>query len=106
LVDPTINKSAIVLNKKELFAKIKIPSYYNVILLNDDFTTMEFVIQVLLIFFKMKNYKARNIMLKIHKEGAAICGIFTKDVAETLASNVNNYSRQNLFPLKCIVKIK
>ena len=101
-----MNKSTIVFKKKKLSIKIKIPSYYNLILLNDDFTTMEFVIEVLLIFFKMTNYKANNIMLKIHKEGAAICGIFTKDVAETIASNVNNYSRQNLFPLKCIIKIK
>ena len=100
-----MNKSTIVL-KKKLSIKIKIPSYYNLILLNDDFTTMEFVVKVLLIFFKMKNYKAKNIMIKIHNEGYAICGTFTNDVAETLASNVNNYSRQNLFPLKCIIKIK
>ena len=101
-----MGKSLTAIRKRKLSTRTTKPPYYNVILLNDDFTTMEFVIQVLLIFFKMKNYKARNIMLKIHKEGAAICGIFTKDVAETIASNVNNYSRQNLFPLKCIVKIK
>lgn len=101
-----MSKSTVVLKKKELLIKKKISYYYNVILLNDDFTTMEFVIEVLIIFFQMTNRNSRNIMLKIHEEGAAICGTFTKDIAETLASNVNNYSRQNLFPLKCIIKIK
>lgn len=101
-----MNKSLAVFKKKKLIFKIKIPFYYNVILLNDDFTTMDFVVKVLLTFFKMTKSNARNTMLKIHKEGNAICGTFTKDVAETLVFNVNNYSKQNLFPLRCIVKIK
>lgn len=66
---------------------------------------MEFVVKVLLLFFKMTKFKANSIMIKIHTEGSAVCGIYSKDVAKTLKSAVNNYSKQNNFPLKCLVKI-
>ena len=75
-----MGKSLTVIRKTKLSTRTTKPPYYNVILLNDDFTTMEFVIQVLIIFFKMTNNKAKNVMLKIHEEGSAICGTYTKDI--------------------------
>ena len=101
-----MSKSLITIRKKKLSTKTIKPPYYNVILLNDDFTTMEFVIQVLVIFFKMTNNKAKNIMLKIHQDGSAVCGTYAKDIAKTLTSLVNNYAKQNFFPLKCVMEIK
>ena len=101
-----MSKTLTTIRKRKLSTKTTKPPYYNVILLNDDFTTMEFVIQVLIIFFKMTNNKAKNVMLKIHEEGSAICGKYTKDIAKTLTLLVNNYAKQNLFPLKCIMEVK
>ena len=101
-----MGKSLTAIRKRKLSTRTTKPPYYNVILLNDDFTTMEFVIQVLIIFFKMTNNKAKNVMLKIHEDGSAICGTYTKDIAKTLASLVNNYAKKNLFPLKCIMEVK
>ena len=94
------------LRKLELSTKEKIPSFYNVIILNDDFTTMEFVVKILVMFFNLTTYKANFIMLKIHKEGSAVVGTYPKDVAETLIYQVSNYSKQNNFPLKCILELK
>ena len=101
-----MGKSLTAIRKRKLSTRTTKPPYYNVILLNDDFTTMEFVIQVLIIFFKMTNNKAKNVMLKIHEDGSAICGTYAKDIAKTLTSLVNNYAKQNLFPLKCIMEVK
>ena len=101
-----MGKSLTAIRKRKLSTRTTKPPYYNVILLNDDFTTMEFVIQVLIIFFKMTNNKAKNVMLKIHEDGSAICGTYTIDIAKTLTSLVNNYAKKNLFPLKCIMEVK
>ena len=101
-----MSKTLTTIRKRKLSTRTTQPPYYNVILLNDDFTTMEFVIQVLIIFFKMTNNKAKNVMLKIHEDGSAICGTYTKDIAKTSTSLVNNYAKQNLFPLKCIMEVK
>ena len=101
-----MSKSLISERETKLSTKTTKPPYYNVILLNDDFTTMEFVVKVLIIFFKMTNHKAKNVMLKIHQNGSAICGVYTKDIAKTLTSLVNNYAKKNLFPLKCIMEVK
>jgi ATP-dependent Clp protease adaptor protein ClpS len=92
--------------KLELSTKEKIPSFYNVIILNDDFTTMEFVVKILVMFFNLTTYKANIITLKIHNEGSAVVGTYPKDVAETLIYQVSNYSKQNNFPLKCIMELK
>lgn len=92
--------------KLELSTVEKIPSFYNVIILNDDFTTMEFVVKILIMFFYLTASKANIITLKIHKEGSAVVGTYPKDVAETLISLVSNYSKQNNFPLKCILERK
>ena len=91
-----MSKTLTAIRKRKLSTKTTKPPYYNVILLNDDFTTMEFVIQVLIIFFKMTNNKAKNVMLKIHEDGSAICGTYTKDIAKTLTSLAVSYTHLTL----------
>ena len=81
--------------------KVKPPPLYKLILLNDDFTTMEFVVEVLQRFFTMNLEQAQTIMLKIHNEGSAICGVYTRDVAETKLAQVTEYARQHEHPLRC-----
>jgi ATP-dependent Clp protease adaptor protein ClpS len=80
------------------------PSLYKVLLLNDDFTPMEFVIQVLKKFFSKSEPEAQKIMLQVHQEGAAVAGIYTFEVAETKLYLVNEFSRRNKHPLKCIME--
>lgn len=82
-------------------AKSKPPALYKVFLLNDDFTTMEFVIEVLQTFFAKNQEQAVQIMLKVHNEGSAVCGVFSKDIAETKVAQVLAYSTQHGHPLKC-----
>lgn len=77
------------------------PPLYKVILLNDDYTPMEFVVEVLQKFFGMDREKAVQIMLAVHTQGRATCGIFTRDVAETKAHLVNEYARESQQPLLC-----
>jgi len=79
---------------------VKRPSRYKVILHNDDYTTMEFVILVLKKFFKKTADEAEVIMLKVHKEGSAICGVYTHEVAESKVFKVNQFARENGHPLK------
>ena len=79
--------------------KTKKPSMYNVLLLNDDYTPMEFVVYVLQIFFGFDGDKAQRIMLAVHTHGKGVCGIFTKEVAETKSEQVNNFARENGHPL-------
>jgi ATP-dependent Clp protease adaptor protein ClpS len=85
-------------------AKIKKPEFYEVILLNDDFTTMEFVVKVLQLFFNMTKATANKIMLKIHNDGSAVCGVYPYEVAETKVIEVINFAKQKQYPLKCIMK--
>jgi ATP-dependent Clp protease adaptor protein ClpS len=85
-------------------AKIKKPEFYEVILLNDDFTTMEFVVKVLQLFFNMTKPTANKIMLKIHNDGSAVCGVYPYEVAETKVIEVINFAKKNQYPLKCIMK--
>lgn len=82
-------------------AKIKPPVMYKVILYNDDFTTMEFVIEVLQRFFSVNSERAQQLMLQIHNEGSAVCGIYTRDVAETKVAQVTGFAQQNGHPLRC-----
>jgi ATP-dependent Clp protease adaptor protein ClpS len=81
--------------------KLKRPSMYKVILLNDDYTPMEFVVHVLENFFRMDKEQATQVMLHVHTKGMGVCGVFTKDVAETKVNQVNEYSRTNQHPLLC-----
>tara|TARA_B100001750_G_C14881897_1_gene290896 strand:+ start:133 stop:495 length:363 start_codon:yes stop_codon:yes gene_type:complete len=79
--------------------KLKKPPLYRVIIFNDDYTPMEFVVYVLQTFFGIDRDKATQIMLAIHTQGKGVCGIFTKEVAETKAAQVNNFARKNEHPL-------
>lgn len=86
---------------EEVLPKLKKPPLYRVILLNDDYTPMEFVVEVLEKFFALDRELAVRIMLKVHTEGKAVCGVFTREVAETKAVQVNQYARDNEHPLLC-----
>ncbi|GHC31358.1 ATP-dependent Clp protease adapter ClpS [Aidingimonas halophila] len=77
------------------------PPLYKVVLHNDDFTPMEFVVEVLQSFFSMDNEKAVQVMLAVHTQGKATCGIFTRDIAETKSHQVNQYARECQHPLLC-----
>lgn len=85
--------------------KLKQPPLYKVVLINDDYTPMDFVVDVLRSFFNMNVEKATQIMLKVHTEGKGVCGVFSKDVAETKAAQVNDYSRECEQPLLCSVEV-
>lgn len=79
--------------------KLKEPPMYKVVMLNDDYTPMEFVVEVLQMFFNMNREKATQIMLAVHTNGRATCGIFTRDIAETKSAQVNQYAQDNQHPL-------
>lgn len=79
--------------------KLKRPAMFKVILLNDDYTPMEFVIEVLEIYFGMNREKATQVMLAVHTTGKATCGIFTRDIAETKSAQVNRYAQNSQHPL-------
>ena len=83
---------------------LKKPKRFEVILLNDDYTTMEFVIEVLRRFFNKEFLAAEAIMLKIHIDGEAVCGTYSHDVAQTKVTQVIDYSRQNEQPLMCVLR--
>jgi ATP-dependent Clp protease adaptor protein ClpS len=85
-------------------AKTKKPSLYKVLLLNDDYTPMEFVVLVLERFFRMNREQATRIMLHVHRRGVGICGVYTYEVAETKVSEVVDYARQNQHPLQCTME--
>ena len=82
-------------------AKAKPPRMYKVILFNDDYTTMDFVIEVLQRFFAMNRERAMQIMLKVHNEGSAVCGVYSLDVAETKVTQVSEFAKQHGHPLRC-----
>ena len=84
--------------------KLKKPKRFQVLLLNDDYTTMEFVIEVLKRFFDKTQIAAEAIMLKIHIEGESVCGTYSHDVAQTKLSQVIEFSRKNQQPLMCVLK--
>ncbi len=86
---------------QEAQPKLKRPPLYKVILLNDDFTPMHFVIELLIQFFAMSTNKATQVMLQIHTQGVGVCGTYSKDVAETKVYIVNEYSKQHQHPLLC-----
>ena len=81
--------------------KLKQPPMYKVLLLNDDYTPMEFVVHILENFFRMNREQATRVMLNVHTNGKGICGTYTHEVAETKVAQVNEYSRQNSHPLLC-----
>ncbi len=83
---------------------VKPPRLYKVVLLNDDYTTMEFVIEVLQTIFGMDHERATQVMLKVHTEGSAVCGIYPKDLAETKVAQVVAFARQHEHPLRCVTE--
>ena len=89
---------------QEAKPKLKKPPLYKVLLLNDDYTPMEFVVQVLETFFSMDREKATQVMLHVHTKGQAVCGVFTRDVAETKVTLVNDFSRNHQHPLLCAME--
>jgi ATP-dependent Clp protease adaptor protein ClpS len=80
------------------------PPLYTVVLLNDDFTPMDFVVHVLQRFFLMSREQAMQIMLKVHMEGRGVCGIYPRDVATTKVDQVSHFARENQHPLACIME--
>ena len=84
--------------------KLKRPPLYKVVMHNDDYTPMEFVVHVLEYFFSMNREKATQIMLTVHKSGKAVCGIYSKDVAETKCAMVNQHARDSEHPLLCDIE--
>ena len=85
-------------------AKPKKPSQYKVLLLNDDYTPMEFVVIVLKRFFRMDMEAATRVMLHVHQKGVGVCGIFPYEVAETKVNQVMDFARQNQHPLQCTLE--
>ncbi len=85
--------------------ELKRPPMYKVILLNDDYTPMEFVVHILENFFAMTREKATQIMLVVHSEGSAVVGIFPRDIAETKSEQVNTYAQENNHPLMSTVEM-
>jgi ATP-dependent Clp protease adaptor protein ClpS len=85
-------------------ARIKPPSMYKVLLLNDDFTPMDFVVVVLEQFFSMNREQATVVMLKVHREGKGVCGIFPRDVAATKVDQVTAFARRHQHPLACVME--
>ncbi|HSC75185.1 MAG TPA: ATP-dependent Clp protease adapter ClpS [Pseudomonadales bacterium] len=84
--------------------KLRKPRLYRVVMMNDDYTPMEFVVHVLEDFFNMNREMATRVMLKVHTEGKAVCGVYTRDIAETKAEQINQYSLENEHPLLCQIE--
>jgi len=84
--------------------KLEKPPMYKVVLLNDDYTPMEFVIEILESFFRMNREKATEIMLHVHTRGKGVCGVYTREIAETKVAQVNDFSKENQHPLMCTME--
>jgi ATP-dependent Clp protease adaptor protein ClpS len=84
--------------------ELKQPRLYKVILLNDDYTPMEFVVRILEHFFGMGREKATQVMLHVHTRGKGVCGVYTHEIAETKVAQVNDYSRSHQHPLLCTME--
>jgi ATP-dependent Clp protease adaptor protein ClpS len=89
---------------QEAKPELKKPPLYQVVMINDDYTPMEFVVLVLQMFFGMEREKATRVMLAVHTQGRAVCGVFTRDIAETKAMQVNRFARENQHPLLCEIE--
>jgi ATP-dependent Clp protease adaptor protein ClpS len=90
--------------EEEFVEQFEKPPMYNVVLLNDDYTPMDFVIDVLCRFFNMDSDKATDIMLEIHYKGKGLCGTYTAEIAETKVEQVNQYALENEHPLQCVME--
>ena len=100
--EPTIREPGLVV--EESTPKVRQPPLYNVVLLNDDYTPMEFVVDVLERFFRMDRSGATRVMLEVHTRGKGVCGVFTYEIAETKVAQVTSYSRDHQHPLMCTLE--
>jgi ATP-dependent Clp protease adaptor protein ClpS len=98
--DPEVEESV----ESETDHEVEEPPMYRVMLLNDDYTTMEFVVEVLVYVFQKSPEEATRIMLNVHRRGVGICGIYPFEVAETKVNTVETLARENGFPLKCTME--
>jgi ATP-dependent Clp protease adaptor protein ClpS len=89
---------------EEAKPKLKKPPLFRVVLLNDDYTPMEFVVEVLELLFGMDRPKATRIMLEVHTKGKGVCGVYTYEIAETKVAQVSTYAQQNQHPLLCTME--
>ena len=89
---------------EEAKPRLKKPPLYQVVLLNDDYTPMEFVVEVLEVFFGMDRSRATRIMLEVHTKGKGVCGVYTYEIAETKVAQVSGYARQHQHPLLCTLE--
>ena len=85
-------------------AKVKPPPMFKVLLLNDDYTPMDFVVMVLQKIFALSREKATQVMLKVHKEGIGVCGVYPRDGAATKVEQVKSYAKQHQHPLQCVME--
>ena len=90
--------------EQEAEPRLKRPPLYQVVLLNDDYTPMEFVVDVLEKFFRMDRSGATRVMLEVHTRGKGVCGVFTYEIAETKVAQVTSYSRDHQHPLMCTLE--
>ena len=84
--------------------ELKEPPMYRVLLLNDDYTTMDFVVYVLITIFHKSHEEATRIMLHVHNNGVGLCGVYPKEIAETKVTEVTQLSQEHQFPLKCTME--
>lgn len=89
---------------EETRPEVKKPTLYKVVLLNDEYTPMDFVVAILQAFFQLTEEKATQVMLQVHYRGKGICGVFTREIAETKVEQVNDYSRSHEHPLLCVME--
>ncbi|MDP1603913.1 MAG: ATP-dependent Clp protease adapter ClpS [Legionella sp.] len=83
---------------------VKVPKKFKIVLLNDDYTPMDFVVHVLKKFFRLSEEMATQVMLQVHILGRGVCGVYTRDIAETKVAQVNDFSRSNEHPLLCTME--
>jgi len=98
----TKHRESTVLEARE--SKVKPPPLFKVLLLNDDYTPMDFVIIVLQTFFSLSREQATQIMLKVHRDGVGVCGVFPKDIAASKVDQVLGFARQHQHPLQCVME--
>jgi ATP-dependent Clp protease adaptor protein ClpS len=98
----TRNREDTVLEARRV--KVKPPPMFKVVLLNDDYTPMDFVVAVLQKFFLLSRERATQVMLKVHREGSGVCGIYPRDVAATKVEQVKAYAKQHQHPLQCVME--
>ena len=96
------NRDNVLLETKK--SRVKPPSLYKVVLLNDDYTPMDFVVAVLQTIFSMTREQATQVMLKVHREGMGVCGVYPKDIAATKVEQVISFSRKHEHPLQCLME--